>query len=222
MIVSTQVHHGAPGPLPTNLPVCLRIGVARRRPCAAVQICRSCVKTVRVVRPHTAAYLERVRRQGDRGVICVCIARLIPRSERCLLDRWRLEAAVEGVVSRASAAPREGIGWAEHVSRLRKTSMLVSHISLFVAIVSPVGLRVSRRHIVVGLDPVAAVRSVVGAHVSPRCRLVDSLLILVALGVASVIAVLAVAVITSGVRSTMPWLPKVVINLHFESPLALF
>ena len=100
--------------------------------------------------------------------------------------------------------------------------MLVSHISLFVAIVSPVGLRVSRRHIVVGLDPVAAVRSVVGAHVSPRCRLVDSLLILVALGVASVIAVLAVAVITPGVRCTMPWLPKVVINLHFESPLALF
>ena len=100
--------------------------------------------------------------------------------------------------------------------------MLVTHISLFVTIVSPISLRVSRRHIVVGLDSIAAVGSIIGSHVSSWSSLVDHLLILVPLSVASVVTVLAVAIITSGVSGTMPRLPKVVINLHFESPLALF
>lgn len=74
--------------------------------------------------------------------------------------------------------------------------MLVTHISLLVTIVTSVGLRVSRWHIVVGLDSIAAVGSIVGSHVSSWSCLVDYLLILVPSSVASVIAVLAVTIIT--------------------------
>ena len=139
-----------------------------------------------------------------------------------MLHGRRFEAAIERVVSCSSSSSRESIRGAEHIFSLRKTAMLVTHISLFVTIVTPIGLRVSRRHIVVGLDSIATVGSIVSSHVSSWSCLVDHLLILVPLSVASIIAVLAVTVITSGVRSTMPRLPKVVINLHFESPLALF
>ena len=155
MIVSTQIHHAGPLVLTYKSPVSSCVLKAGGRPSTTIQILSSGVETVRVFRSHTASNLKRVSCQSDAGVVRV-VSIVTWRVGRCLLDHWRLEAAIKRVVCCASSTSRDRIRWAQHVARLLH-GVLIASFTVLVPKVCSFSLRVPRRHIVVGLHSIATV-----------------------------------------------------------------
>ena len=100
--------------------------------------------------------------------------------------------------------------------------MLIAYFPMLANIVTSIYLRVPRWHIVVGLNSITAMRSIISTGMPSWYSLMSSLLILLSVGHVPIVAILAIAIIAKSVHSAMPLLPEVVINLHFESPVALF